>query len=79
MIGGRSVAQDDVELRTRAGTELAAVVAKCMAVRPEDRYASMARGQRGTSRPSPIIAGHPLVPIGRGIGLASLCGVTRSG
>lgn len=42
MIGGRSVAQDDVELRTRAGVELAAVVAKCMAVRPEDRYASMA-------------------------------------
>ncbi len=42
IIGSGPVADDAAGLRARAGEELAAVVAKCMAVRPEERYASMA-------------------------------------
>ncbi|MBP7936061.1 MAG: SUMF1/EgtB/PvdO family nonheme iron enzyme [Phycisphaerae bacterium] len=42
MIAAAPVTAGDRELATAAGTELAAVVAKCMAPKPEDRYDAMA-------------------------------------
>jgi len=42
IIEGHPLAPQDADLSRRAGPELAAIVAKCLAVRPEDRYETMA-------------------------------------